>query len=372
MQFKFYLSAVLFFYDIISLACKVFGEFCLVIMKAKVTVLILLFFTFGICAQNPSEKSNQKSKEDELAKRISAAETYQISGDLENARVENRAIAALGLQRFGNILLEEGKIQDALKTLSQSKSYSDSVQIKLDLAITYLQAGNVDKALEEAMAAVTSEPENAYARYILGNIYFTKEDYAAALPQLEKVLLLAPNYDAARALGLTYLYLKQPERAKLLFEEMQATFEKESPDLHILFGQAYEQTNYPLEAEREFKRALTINPKQLKANFFLGYVILQHGGSARLAEAGTAFENELKLTPDDFFANFFAGVVASTENNHAKAIPLLQKALKIKPTSTEAYLFLGQSQIETGRSQRSRKKSPPCARINEGRFKKWF
>ena len=32
----------------------------------------------------------------------------------------------------------------------------------------------------------------------------------------------ASETDAARALGLTYLYLKQPERAKLLFEEMQS------------------------------------------------------------------------------------------------------------------------------------------------------
>ena len=316
-------------------------------MNAKVSVLILLFLAFNLYAQSPSEKS-QKPTEDNLAKHISAAETYQISGDLENARVENRAIIALGLQKYGNFLLEEGRIEDAVKTLTQSKSYDDNTRIKLDLAVAYLQKGDADKALAEAAAAVDADPKNAYARYILGNIYFTKEDFSAALPQLEKVLILAPSFDAARALGLTYLYLKQPERAKLLFEEMQTTFEKENPDLHILFGQAYEQTNYPLEAEREFKRALTVNPKQLKASFFLGYVILQHGGSARLTEAGAAFEKELQLTPDDFFANFFAGVVATTQSEYAKAIPLLQKAIKIKPTSSEAYLFLGQSQMETG------------------------
>jgi tetratricopeptide (TPR) repeat protein len=182
----------------------------------------------------------------------------------------------------------------------------------------------------------------------LGNIYFTKENYQAALPELEKVLIMAPNFDAARALGLTYLYLKQLERAKLLFDEMQAAFKQENPELRILFGQAYEQTNYPLEAEREFKRALAINPKQPRASFFLGYVILQHGGSERLSEAGRAFEKELQLTPDDFFANFFAGVVASSENNHAKAVGLLQKAVRINPGSSEAHLFLGQSQMELG------------------------
>ncbi len=55
------------------------------------------------------------------------------------------------------------------------------------------------------MRRLNLDPKNAYARYILGNIYFTKEDYQAALPELEKVLILAPDFDAARALGLTYL-----------------------------------------------------------------------------------------------------------------------------------------------------------------------
>jgi tetratricopeptide (TPR) repeat protein len=317
-------------------------------MTAKVSVLILLFLAVNSYAQNPSVMPAPQTQVENLEKHISAAETFQISGDLANAEIENRAIAAIGLRKFGNIFLEEGKLQDAVKTLSQSKSFADNVTVRIDLAVAYLQTGDIERALTEAQAAVNFDPKNAYARYILGNIYFTKENYEAALPELEKVMILSPNFDAARALGLTYLYLKQPGRARLLFEEMQAALKTPNPELHILFGQAYEQTNYPLEAEREFKRALEINPKQEKASFFLGYVILQHGGSERLAEAGKAFEKELQLAPNDFFSNFFAGVVASSENNHQKAIGLLQKAIGLNPKSSEAHLFLGQSQMEVG------------------------
>lgn len=317
-------------------------------MFAKVSVLILLFFSLDFHAQKIPVKSAQQPQQDELAKHISAAETFQISGDLLNAGIENRMILAVGLQRSGNLAIEEGKYKDAVKMLSESKVYNDNAQLKTDLAIAYLQTGDIEKALAEAQAAVNQDPKFAYARYILGNIYFTKENYEAALPELEKVILLAPDFDAARALGLTYLHLKQLERAKLLFEEMQAAFKEENSELHILFGQAFEQTNYPLEAEREFKRASAINPKQTKANFFLGYVILQYGGSERLAEAGVAFEKELQLTPNDFYSNFFAGVVASSENDPQKAVELLQKAVALNPKSSEAYLFLGQSQMEAG------------------------
>ena len=341
-------------------------------MAAKVSVLILLFLAVNLCAQTPPVNSVRQTQPDDLEKHISAAETYQISADLANARIENRQIVAIGLHRMGNAAIEEGKLADAVKMLSESKTYNDNARVRIDLAIAYLYTNDIERALEEAKAAVELDPKNAYARYILGNIYYTKEDYAAALPELEKVLILAPDFEAARALGLTYLYLKQPARAKLLFEEMQASFKKENPELHILFGQAYEQTNYPLEAEREFKRALAINPKQKRASFFLGYVILQHGGSARLSEAGQAFEQELLLTPDDFFSNFFAGVVASSENNHPKAIGLLQKAVRLNPTSGEAHLFLGQSQMEIGDTKTAEKNLRRATELSENTAKNGF
>ena len=323
-------------------------------MAGKILIFVLLFSTFTLHAQKtrpgktgPSSiTQTSQSNTDDLAKHLSAAETYQISGDLTNAAVENRAIVGIGLQRTGNIAIEEGNYDDAISVLSESIKYLDNAAARTNLAVTYLRRNQLDRALEEAQNAIAKDVKYSPAHYILGNIYFTREDYKSALPELEKVLILAPDFDSARALGLTYLHLKQPERAKLLFEEMQSSAGKDSGGLHILFGQAYEQTNYPLEAEREFNRALAIDPKQPRASFFLGYVILQHGGSERLAEAGKAFEEELKRSPEDFYSNFFAGVVASSENNHKKAIDLLAKAIKSDPKRSEAYLFLGQSQIE--------------------------
>lgn len=323
-------------------------------MSAKVLIFILLISALNIDAQRTIPKnSNQtvfnqssQSNTDELTLHLSAAETYQISGDLANAAIENRAIIGIALQRIGNIAVEEGNYSDAVKLLKQSTAYFDNAPNRTNLAIAYLRLNQLDKAIEEAQTAITLDPKYAGAHYILGNIYFTKEDYKSALPELEKVLLLAPDFEAAHALGLTYLYLKQSERAKLLFDEMIASVGKDTPNLHVLFGQAYEQTNYPLEAEREFKRALALEPKHPRASFFLGYVILQHGGSERLDEAGKAFEEELKLSPDEFYANFFAGVVASSIGDHKKAIGYFEKAIKADSQKSAAYLFLGQSQLE--------------------------
>ncbi|MDI1240839.1 MAG: tetratricopeptide repeat protein, partial [bacterium] len=152
----------------------------------------------------------------------------------------------------------------------------------------------------------------------------------------------------ANALGLTYLYLKQLDRAKLLFDEVLLAAKKPGAELHMLFARNYERTNYPVETEREIKRALAIDPLHPRANFLHGYFILLHAGSERLSEAGVAFENELKVSPEDFYSNFFVGVVATSESNHEKAIRYLKKAIQLNSQKSEAYLFLAQSQIEMG------------------------
>ncbi|MEP6786875.1 MAG: tetratricopeptide repeat protein [Acidobacteriota bacterium] len=323
-------------------------------MSSKILIFALFVFAFNISAQkinskktdlNPATQNNQLT--DELQKHIGAAETFQISGDLNNAAVENRTILGIALQRVGNIAVEEGKYDDAIRLLTESLTYTDNAPNRTNLAMAYQRANEVDRAISEAQKALSTDPDLYNAHYILGNLYFTKEDYRSALPELEKAFRSSPDFELANALGLTYLYLKQPERTKLLFDEIQISMGKDNPDLRLVFAQAYERTNYPLEAEREIRRALAIDPKHPKAQFYLGYLILQQGGSDRLAEAGAAFEEELKLTPDDFFCNFFVGVVASSMNDHAKAIRYLQKAAQIDPLRGESYLFLAQSQVET-------------------------
>ena len=344
------------FCDILSLQIRFPSKgFVLLVMSARVLIIVLLFFAFNISAQRIDQKktdlnSNGQTTQttDDLLKHVSAAETYQIAGDLLNAASENRAILGIALQRVGNIAIEEGNYGDAVNLLNESLIYTDSAPNRTNLAVAYQRLSQLDKAIIETQKAISIDPDFFGGHYILGNIYFIKEDYKSALPELEKVFRIAPDLELANALVQTYLYLKQPERAKLLFEEIQIASGKDTAQLHLSFSQIYRKTNHPLEAEREIKRALAINPKYPKANFFLGFLILEQGGSERLADAEAAFEEELKLTPEDFYSNFFVGVVAFSENNHEKAIRYLQKALQLNSQKSEVYLFLAQSQVATG------------------------
>ncbi len=288
-----------------------------------------------------------QSNEDRLARHLSAAETYQLSGDLERAAVENRAVVAIALSRLGAIAIRERQLQRATLLLKDSLSLREDARVRTDLAIARMRLLETDEAIAEAQSALKSDERDARAHHVLGKLFYIKGDYAKALNELERAVVLETDLDAAYTLGMTYLRLKQLDRAKLLFEEMQAAL-KDSATAHVLFGRAYEETGFPAEAEREFNRALAIDPQAPRAHFYLGYVILMNGGAERLPEAAREFERQLQLNPRDFYAHFFLGLLAAGENDHRKAARHLLEAVSLKPDSGETYLHLGQSQSELG------------------------
>jgi tetratricopeptide (TPR) repeat protein len=323
---------------------------------SKFLPLGLLLFLLGLPVagvpqpQKPTEPVTPQprvSTQDELSRHLSAAQTYQLSGDLERADQENRAVAAICLASLGAIALREKQFQSAINLLHESVTAKDDSAVRTDLAIAYMRTLEVDSAMEQARLAIVLDDKNARAHHIMGKLFYMKSDYHAAVPRLERAVILEPDLDAAYTLGMTYLRLKQVDRAKLLFEEIQGALNN-SASAHLLFGRAFEETGFSDEAEREFRKALAIDDKAPKAHFYLGYVILQHGGSERLAEARQEFERELQSDLESVYSNFFLGVLAATAGDHTKAVRYLLETTRLNSEFGDAYLHLGQSQAELG------------------------
>src|SRR5689334_20623148 len=128
-------------------------------MTGRIIILILGLFALNLHAQQalsqPSEKGSVPSQasSDELFKHLAAAESYQRTGDLDNAALENRAVIGIALERVGNIAIEEGRYADAVKTLTESLAYGETAPRRTRLAIAYLRQNLADKALAEAQTA---------------------------------------------------------------------------------------------------------------------------------------------------------------------------------------------------------------------------
>ncbi len=319
-------------------------------------ILALLFCFFAVClqvsAQTPeaadkggTSVSGAGEQEDAMLKSLADAEKYQRASDLPNARIANRAVLGLALQRMGIVAIEEGEFSKAVRFLTDAKGFSNDPSVQTNLAIAYMRQNLFDDALREARAALSIDPDHIGAHYILSNILYAQENYSEALPELEYVFSKSPDFEIARALGFTYLSLKEIDKARAHFKLTLSLLTRESADIHVLLAKFYERTNYPADAERELREALALDPEAPKVNLYLGYLLMQNGGSGRLGEALQAFEKQLAFTPDDFYANFFAGVASTSNNENEKAIPFLEQAIKLNPAVGEAYLFLGQAQL---------------------------
>ena len=305
---------------------------------------------FQISKSSPKRTTTEQTAQridQELEKYRSAAETFQLSGDLENARVQNEYVVSIGLRRLANLSIREGQSKRAVETLHESVTVRDSSDARTGLAVVHMQLGDLDEGIRQAQLALELDPRNAEAQDVLGKLFYLKADYESARPWVERTLGNKPGFDSAYTLGMTYLQLKKLDRVKLLFEEMLGAVAKKA-SMYVILGRAYEETNFPAEAEREFRNAIKADPAMAGAHFYLGFTILQHGGGSRLDEAGREFDLELRRAPLDPYTNFLAGVTASSLGDHARAVRYLQAAVRVKPDFGPAYLFLGQSQVEMG------------------------
>jgi tetratricopeptide (TPR) repeat protein len=341
--------------------CSKIHSMTLTLCKTLSVVLLLFLLCLLAPAQTAGTSPRPQADEDHLARHISAAETFQLSRDLEHADQENHVIVAMVLARLGSIAIRENQLQRAVQLLTDSVAARDDSDTRTDLAIAHMRLVSssyysqamtvgrleVEKALTEARAAILLDEKNARAHHVLGKLLYMKAEYVGARQELERAVVLAPDLDAAYTLAMTYLRLKQIERTKLLFEEMQAALDN-SANAHLLFGRAYEETGFSAEAEAEFRKALAIDDKAPRAHFYLGYVILQHSGSERLAQAREELQRDLQLDPQNVYTNFFLGVLAGTENNHREAVRYLLEATRLNPLLGDAHLYLGQSQVELG------------------------
>ncbi len=91
-----------------------------------------------------------------------------------------------------------------------------------ELGLLYLDDGNFSRAracYDKAISARTDSPDPFYRR---GIVEVELEDFAAAVPDLERAVAADPKYDFYRAPALlahAYVNTGEPEKAEILFQQ---------------------------------------------------------------------------------------------------------------------------------------------------------
>lgn len=111
-------------------------------------------------------------------------EACKLDPDAFAARL-NLGIALLESKQFSEA---EGHLREALKR------NSSALTAHMYLGVTCLRLNKFEEAEKELLiAAESNAAQLSMANYYLGGLYWRKKDYARAVEQLEKYLLLTPN-----------------------------------------------------------------------------------------------------------------------------------------------------------------------------------
>jgi len=189
----------------------------------------------------------------------------------------------------------------------------------------------LDKALEEYKKVIELDPQNFYAFYYSGAIYFEQGNYKEAVPLFLKANDNAYS-DEGKAyvgdyLGRSYYYLGEYAKSVEFYKKYTDYF-PDDPIGHINLGDAYYSSGNNDKALEHYKKYLQLDPQGDYVSDVQSVVSSIQGG-ANLTTA---------MTADDYFD---AGWNYEQGGNYEKAKESYFKALDIDPDHIYAHNNLG-------------------------------
>ncbi len=228
----------------------------------------------------------------------------------------------------------------AIELYKRSLELEPTPETRYALAFAYFRATQPDEGLKQCDALLKSDPKNAIYWNLQGKLWMVKKDYRQAAASLGKSLELQSDMEVAYTAASALLQLKEKEKAAALFTDMENSAENKAA-VHVMAGRAYEVAGFPNDAEAEYRRAISIDPKISRGHYYLGLFYLTKNGWEATPQSRQEFLAEVQQNPTDFFGNYFMGYITSNEKNYDESDRYLKVAATARPDWPEPYLYMG-------------------------------
>jgi tetratricopeptide (TPR) repeat protein len=329
--------------------------------------------------------------EDQDSQKMAGATTLMKAGKLNEAEatlwdvLTRHPENAQALDLLGSIRLQQKRFAESETLLRRAITLSpDSLPAYVDLARVFHAQGETDNEIAELLDAARLAPSDAEVSCSLAAAYLKKNDFPHALEALERIPrthrpdaalpLLAASYlglgrvtDAqSLAPAVTARAAKNPglrvEFAKVLLDFdftndalalLEIAEKQQAPTAELFFalGQARERKGELKLAQKDFQRAVDLNPTSVDALQAL----------ARMLASQEQWEKSLELlgrartvapNSPDVLRKFAA---ASLRAGHtADAVDAAQQLVKLRPDEAEALYLLGVAQLQNGDAEGAR------------------
>lgn len=174
-----------------------------------------------------------------------------------------------------------------------------------------------DRRVEQAKAAVRSDPNNADARVTLGSALLTKRMYREALEQFQEILRANEWHQAALiGAGVASARLRQDDQAVQYFQKVvEINQDKDFVDVdrrlnavYYELGRIYLAKGQMDEAVDSLQKALRIDRTDADVLMLLGQALT---GQGNLDEAMYAYRSAAAFVPD--FVDAYQGLITAAE-----------------------------------------------------------
>ncbi len=315
-------------------------------------VVVLLACVAGVYGQSAAKPHSTASS---LQQHYNAAETLQGKGDLTQAASEYKLFLADALHQIANGRAYVGRYPEAVPLYDEALALSpNDAAIQMDYAEAALDAHDLPKVqylaqnLISASSRRVRDRRSAKLHWLLGQALLGMDNNKGARDQFAAAAAIDPSFENQYALSQADLAMLDKKDAAKIFTKILAEF-GDMAQIHMEFGLAYGNADFPEEAIPEFRKALVRNDKLLDAHYSLGASYLRRSGDSAFPEAEAEFRKELAIHPNDFLSYYELGYIAMKQHHLSEAVRDLTRAAALNPHSDDPFLLLGDLYSQLGR-----------------------
>jgi len=284
-----------------------------------------------------------------------------IAKDLKVQAILNGRVAQRGDQLTLSLELVDVQKNSVIWTEQYQRKQSDLVSLQSEIAkdvSTNLKAKLSGAEETKVTKTATADPE-AYQAYLKGRYYWnrrTAENIKKAIEQFKSATDRDPNY-ALAFVGLADCYAVLNEYAGTptsetlpqakSYAERALAIDGQLAEAHASMGIVNENSWQWAEAEKEFKRAIELNPNYPTA-FHWYSIFLKNMG--RNDEAAAMIKRAQELDPLSSIIGVNVSRMYGLQKNYDASIENSLKQIELDPNFGPAYQYLALSYLKRGRN----------------------
>jgi tetratricopeptide (TPR) repeat protein len=197
-----------------------------------------------------------------------------------------------------------------------------------------------------SMAAISSQALSN------GMDKFSSEDYEGAIREFRRSIAMAPRTEnslkAYDFIASAYLKLEDTEKAMKAYSDS-IRMHPESDEAHVKLGNLYFQEDRFQEAEREYAKAVKLNPSSNNL-YALGQAHLSTG---RYQDAEAAYARYIRQNPESGNGYYGIGQAYAKQGRYEKAIDQFEKSIALRSDFYYAHAEMGYAYADLGETEKA-------------------